>query len=232
MLKWKEKKTVVLCPSLGMLMKMGGEKKSMYFGLTITLETGHLLFGGWEVLVHFHFPAYNRHLHRLYHGIGSITSPPPSPSLRVACYWSLQSCLFSRKENGIHIKTWSLGNGCKIFCSLLFSGPQESLTPSPFVPAHPLPTKICGHFFRESMCIKNYKLQKELLFSDLSVSSVYNNECHLIYYPALPSSHLSSFNFNSKKWLTCNFSLLHLYIIQYTGSENTQRHQVQVVNLI
>ena len=84
----------------------------------------------------------------------------------------------------------------------------------------------------ENLCIKNYKLQKELLFSDLSVSSVYNNECHLIYYPALPSSHLSSFNFNSKKWLTCNFSLLHLYIIQYTGSENTQRHQVQVVNLI
>ena len=57
-------------------MKMGGEKKSMYFGLTITLETGHLLSGGWEVLVHFHFPAYNRHLYRLYHGISSITSPP------------------------------------------------------------------------------------------------------------------------------------------------------------
>lgn len=34
---------------------------------------------GLEVLVHFHFPAYNRHLHRLYHGISSITSPPPLP---------------------------------------------------------------------------------------------------------------------------------------------------------
>ena len=80
---------------------------------------------------------------------------------------------------------------------------------------NPLPCQECDHFLRQSTSIKNYKMPKEPLFSDLTVSS-----------------HLSSFNFNSKKWLTCNFSLWYLYVIQDTGDENTQRYQLEVVNLI
>ena len=95
-----------------------------------------------------------------------------------------------------------------------FSGSQGGLTPSPFVLAHPS-CQECDHFFRESTCIKNYRMQKEPLFSDLTVSS-----------------HLNSFNLNSKNWLTCNFSLRYLYIIHDTVDENTQRYQVEVVNLI
>ena len=95
-----------------------------------------------------------------------------------------------------------------------FWGSQGGLTPSPFVLAHPS-CQECDHFFRESTCIKNYRMPKEPLFSDLTVSS-----------------HLNSFNLNSKKWLICNFSLRYLYIIHDTGDENTQRYQVEVVNLI
>ena len=38
--------------------------------------------------------------------------------------------------------------------------------------------------------------------------------------------------FNSQKWLTCSFSLEYPYIIQQTGSENTQTYQVQDIILI
>ena len=38
--------------------------------------------------------------------------------------------------------------------------------------------------------------------------------------------------FHLQKWLPCNFSLQHPYIIQQTGNENTQTYQVKVLILI
>ena len=38
--------------------------------------------------------------------------------------------------------------------------------------------------------------------------------------------------FNSQKWSTCRFSLKYPYIIQQTGSENTQTYQVQDIILM
>ena len=38
--------------------------------------------------------------------------------------------------------------------------------------------------------------------------------------------------FNSRKWLTCKFSLQYPYIIQQTSDENNQAYQVEVVILI
>ena len=37
---------------------------------------------------------------------------------------------------------------------------------------------------------------------------------------------------NSRKWLTCNFSLQYPYIIQQAGNENTLTYQVEFVVLI
>ena len=44
--------------------------------------------------------------------------------------------------------------------------------------------------------------------------------------------HILEFSFNSQKWLTCNLSLYYPYIIQNTGNENTDSHQVEIVILI
>ena len=40
------------------------------------------------------------------------------------------------------------------------------------------------------------------------------------------------FNSLIMKWLICNLSLQHQYIIQYTGDENSQTYPIEVVILI